>query len=372
MADPIRTADADPIPRADLAELGTATGRAVSVFMPTARSGAGLRENPIRAKALLKQAETDLRANGATREEAAGILRPLVEFLDDDEFWKFLADGLALFAGEGIWRAYRVTTPFPEVVLVGDSLAVRPIVPNAIDDREFLILAGSQNKVRLFAATASTVRELDLGSIPSSLEAADGDIQPPSTQHQSQRFSPGASGGPVHGHGSGPEPSGAQVEKFLRQVAQGLREQLEPNDRRLVVLAAVGEHLSQFRGYLSYANLAEEFVPGNPDTLSPAELHKRAWPVVRSTMRKRAEAVADRFGDALGAGRAMSAGATEILQAAREGRVDTLLLTTERCSPLHGPDDLDAAIGHTVANSGSVVVADELPGDVAEGAILRF
>lgn len=359
---------------ADLAELGTATGRAVSLFMPTARAGAEVRENPIRAKSLIKEAEGQLKAHGVTAEEAADILGPLVALLEDDAYWQRMSDGLALFAGPGIWRAYRVATDFPEVVHVSDRFAVRPIVPAAVGDGEFLLLAGSQNKVRLLEGTAATIRELDRGSIPSSIEDMAGDTQPP--PHQQQRFSAGAGGrsggGVVHSHGTGAEVGDVQLEKFLRQVAQGLREALRPNDRRPVVLAAVTEHLPQFREYLHYEHLVDEVVAGNPDALSPGDLHERAWPVVEPALQRQAEAVAERFGDAIGAGRALAGGGSDLLRAAKEGRVETLLLTRRRCAADHGPEDLDAAVGHVLATSGTVRVVDSLPKDVAEGAILRF
>ena len=193
MADPIRTAEADPIPYADLTELGGTTGRAVSIFLPTARGGAEVRENPIRAKSLIKEAEALLRAHGASEEETAEILGPLVTLLEDDPYWNSMADGLAMFAAKGIWRAYRLTTDLPEAVHVSDRFALRPIVPAAVGDRTFLVVAVSQNKVRLLEGTATTIRELDLGSIPSSVDDMAGDTQPP--PHQQQRFSAGAGAG---------------------------------------------------------------------------------------------------------------------------------------------------------------------------------
>ncbi|UVE94425.1 hypothetical protein [Dietzia sp. B32] len=374
MADVTRTAEVDPIPMTDLAELGTATGRAVSIFLPTARAGAEVRENPIRVKSLIKEAEAQLRAHGVGQGESDEILGPLVALLEDDAYWQRLSDGLALFASAGFWRAYRVATAFPEAVHVSDRFAVRPLVPAAVGDGEFVVLAGSQNKVRLFEGTAATIRELDLGSIPSSIEDMAGDTQPP--PHQQQRFSAGpgtgGGGGVVHGHGTGAEVGDVQLEKFLRQVAQGLQEALRPNDRRPLVLAAVGEHLPQFRGYLNYEHLVDEVAAGNPDALSPAEVHERAWAVVWPAMQRRAAAVAERFGDAIGAGRGLAGGGSDILRAAREGRVATLLVSRRRCTADHGPDDLDAAVGHVLATSGSVIVAESLPKDVAEGAILRF
>lgn len=369
MADITRTAEADSITTTDLAELGAVTGRAVSIYMPTARAGAEVRENPIRAKALIKDAEAGLRANGATAEETAEILGPLVALLEDTEYWQYLADGLAMYAAKGFWRAYRLTIDFPAVAHVSDRLAVLPVVSAGVHQDDFVLLAVSQNKVRLFEATFATMREIDLGSIPSSVEELDGETTPP--PHQQQQFAAGG-GGMMHSHGTGAEVGNVQLEKFLRQVAQGLGDRLQPNDRRPVVVAAVAEYLPGLREHLNYPHLLDEVVTGNPDTARLNELHERAWAIVHPALRARAEAEAERFGDAIGAGRAIAGGGSDILHASRDGRVDTLLLTRRRCTADHGPDDLDAAVGHVLATSGRVIVVDTLPKDVAAGAILRF
>lgn len=369
MADVTRTAEVDPITRDELAELGTATGRAVSIFMPTARGSAGIRENALRAKSLIKDAEAQLRAHGVAQGECDGILGPLVTLLEDGQYWQHLADGLALYAAPGFWRAYRVTEDLPEVVHVSDRFAVRALAPAALGDGGFLVLAASQNKVRLFEATRSTIRELDLGEIPSSVDDISGDTQPPS--HQQQHFGAGGTG-VMHSHGTGAETGDIQLAKFLRQVAKGLDAGLQPGERRPLVLAAVNTYHSIVREHLSYEHLVHQMAAGNPDDSSPGDLHAAAWAVVQPVLRARAESDADRFGDAIGAGRALAGGGSDILQSAREGRVDTLLVTRHRCSAQHGPDDLDAAIGHVLATSGSVVVVESLPTDVSEGAILRF
>lgn len=370
MADITRTAQADSLTPSDLAELGAVSGRAVTIYMPTAHAGAEVRENPIRAKALIKEAEAGLRANGATEEEATRILAPLVALLEDTGYWQYLADGLALFAADGFWRAYRLTIDFPEVTHVSDRFAVLPVVSAAMHQDDFLLLALSQNRVRLFEATFATARELDPGGIPASLEDVSGETTPP--PHQQQRYGAGGGGGMVHSHGTGAEVGDVQLDKFLRQVAQGLGEKLQPNDHRPVVVASVAEYLPTLRGHLDYPHLLDEVVAGNPDATGAGELHERAWSLVHPVLRARSEQETERFGDALGAGRGIAGGGSDLLDAARNGRVETLMLTRRRCTADHGPDDLDSAVGHVLGTSGSVVVVDALPKDVAEGAILRF
>lgn len=352
----------------DLGALGTATGRSVSVFMPTARGGAETLDGPIRLKSLVKDAETELRAHGAGDEETAEILAPMMALIEDPEPWQRMADGLALYASSGLARAYRVAHDLPEAVHVSDRFAVRPIVPAAVGDGGFLILAVSQNKVRLFEATSATVRELDIGSIPDSLKDADGKTQrEPQLQHQP---TPGGQGG-YHGHGAGGEVDDVILGKFLHQVAGGLDDLLGPNERRPLVLASVSEYHSPFKESLAYGNLIDDVLAGNPDASSGAELQERARELVDPVLRAASDRDAERFGDATGADRALSGG-SEILRAAQEGRVDTLLVTRSRCRAEHGPDDLDAAIGHVLETSGAVAIVDQLPKDVSEGAILRY
>src|SRR5699024_6726473 len=157
-----------------------------------------------------------------------------------------------------------------------------------------------------------------------------------------------------------PPSADLQLAKFRPQVPDGLDREIGPPAPRPLVLASVREYHSALRGHLSYAHLVDDVVAGNPDDSAPGALQEAAWPVVEPVLRARAEDAAERFGDAIGAGRSIAGGGTDLLHAAREGRVDTLLLTRGRCAADRGPDDLDAAIGHALDTSASVVVVDAL------------
>src|SRR5699024_12281166 len=122
----------------------------------------------------------------------------------------------------------RVTTDFPEIVHVGERFAVRPIVPAALGDGGFLLLALSQNKVRLFEATSATIRERALGTIPASMDDADGESRPPAPHQQS--FAAGG-GGMVHSHGTGAEGGDVQLAKLRSQGADAADGEGGPAER---------------------------------------------------------------------------------------------------------------------------------------------
>ena len=364
----IRTADVDPITFNDLASLGLAKGPAVSVFMPTDRSGPETLDGPLRLRSLLDRAEKELTAQKVSDVEAAEIVAPLRELGENERFWQRTADGVAMYATRGASRALRVAVDLPEIVHVGDVFAIRPLVPLAVGDGGFLILALSQNSVRLFEGSREMIRELDIGDTPSSLEDTEGKTErQPQLQHQSH---PGG-GASYHGHGVGAEIDEKMLEKFIRQVAHGLDDLLPGNERRPLVLASVSEHHPMLKKNLKYAHLVDEVAAGNPDAVDAHELHEKAWRIVEPLLGAAASLEAERFGESLGTGLGIRGGA-EILNAAKEGRVDTLLLSRDACRPEHRPDDIDEAIGQTLNTSGRLVVLDELPRAAAAGAILRY
>ncbi|WP_216693762.1 baeRF3 domain-containing protein [Dietzia psychralcaliphila] len=363
-----RTRNIDPITVADLESLGTASGPAVSVFMPTHRGGPVTREGPLRLRSLLDRAQAELVAQGVPTGDAVELVAPLRELGNRDPFWQHTADGLALYAAPGIARAFRLGTEVPEQFHVSGSFAVRPLVPAAIGDGEFLILALSQNSVRLFEATRGSVHERDIGRAPGSLDDAEGRTErEPQLQHQA------AAGGTAafHGHGAGGEVDRVMLQKFFRQVAAGIDELLAGPGRRPLVLASVAEHHPMLRDELTYPHLLDEVVAGNPDHASGAELQDKAWPIVQPVLSADAAAATERFGEALGTGLGLSDPA-QIVTAASEGRVDTLLLTATVCRPEDQPGGLDGAVGHTCATSGRLVVLEALPHGNAVGAILRY
>lgn len=110
---------------------------------------------------------------------------------------------------------------------------------------------------------------------------------------------------------------------------------------------------------------------GNPEHWPMAELHEAAWNLVVGHFTERQERYLDHYRAAAGTGRTMS-DPEKVLKVAREGRVDTLLVT-----PAAVDDDLDdvleSTLAETLLHNGRVVPVPEIAGQHDPlAALLRY
>jgi hypothetical protein len=297
----------------------------VSILLPTHTAGPATRQDPIRFSNLVRAAEQALvDAHGVTAREAAELLAPARNHVDDREFWRHQSDGLAFFAAPGFTRTLRVPLPLTEEVTIGPSCRTRPLLGLLAGDGHFCVLALSVNAVRLFGATRFTIAELPLGPVSTSMAEALAH-EDPEAQLQVRA---GGRAGMFHGHGVGDEIDKQALERFFRAVDRGLSARLR-SDPAPLVLAAVGSYLPIYRSVTAHPALATRAVEGNPEGRSPRELHAAAWEIVApmfASARHRAE---ERLRSALASGRAIT-GAREVAEAALIGRVEVVFLADDQ------------------------------------------
>lgn len=362
----------------------------VSIFMPTHRAGAETRQDPIRLRNLLSEAEAGLKRSGMRPAGARDMLAPARELLPDAVFWRHQADGLALFlSGQGL-QSHRLPLRFEELAVVADRYHVKPLLPLLTGDGVFFVLALSQNEVRLVEATRHTAGEVDLpAGVPKSLAEA---LRYDDPERELQ-FHTGTAGGPggrpavFHGH----EPDSEEdLVRFFRQVDSGLTERLGSGGERPLVLAGVDHLLPVYREASDYPNVVEEGVTGNPEGLSPEELRDGAWPVVASRFEADREEALARHARFAGTGQTSSE-LREIVAAAYFGRVDVLFATRgmrrwgsfdaasgearEHDEPERGDGDLlDFAAVQTFLNGGTVYVTrpEKVPAGADAAALMRY
>ncbi len=75
-------------------------GWCVSIYMPTHRVSPQTKQDPIRFKNLLREAEERLKAAGLRSPEARKLLKPARPLIKDNLFWQHQSDGFAA----GIFR----------------------------------------------------------------------------------------------------------------------------------------------------------------------------------------------------------------------------------------------------------------------------
>lgn len=369
-------------------------GPCVSLYQPTHRAGPDTRtfarQDPVRFRNLVRDAERRLTAGGARPRQARALLEAARRLGDDATFWQYQAEGLATFVAPGVLRTFRVPLRFEELVVVAPRFHLKPLLALLTGDGLFYVLALSQNQVRLLAGTRDAIAETELGGPGSLAEALQYDD--PERQLQFHTGAPAAGGRRAalfHGHGTGVDDAKVNLLRFFQQVDRVVAGRLRGTAAPLVV-AAVDYLLPIYREASTYPRLLPEGIPGNPEGLRPEDLHARAWPLVRPHFLAAREAAATRYRELRGTGKASSEVA-EVVLAARDGRVDVLFvavgvriwgtldadrrLVEIRKEDGGGTEDLlNLAAIYTILSRGVVyaVPPAEMPDGAAVAAVFRF
>jgi len=371
--------------------VGQETGACVSLYMPTHRAGIETRQAPIRFKNLLREAEEGLRTLGLRSPEAKKLLQPARRLHADAAFWWHQSDGLAVFAAANLFRHYRLPLDFAELVVVGERGHVKPLLPLFMGDGHFFTLALSQNQVRLLEGTRHSVDEIDLEGVPGSLIEALGykDLERQLQFHtQTQSLGRGGRAGVFHSHDPADEAK-SRVLQYFRQVNEGLGQVLR-DEHAPLVLAGVEYLLPLYKAANTYPHLLDQGITGNPEILTPAELHGRAWEIVQPYFLEAKQAARAWYQELAGTGRT-SIDVREVVPAAYHGRVEMLFVSVGvqqwgrfvpetdtvhlSAEPMPGDEDLlDLAAIQTLFNGGTVyaVESEKMPDDALLAAIFRF
>jgi HAMP domain-containing protein len=363
----------DVVRPADLQELASHDGPCVSIFLPTARHGPDTLEGPVRLTNLLRQVEADLEPSDIDRATIDQVLGPLRALVDDAPFWQHQSDGLALYASATLNRRFRVPLSFADSAVVGSRFRLLPLWSLVAGDGVFFIVSLSQNEVRVFEATSQTIDEVAPGPVPRSLAEALAHEDP---ERQLQSRSVGGSDVQYHGHGAGSETDKATLERYFRAVDKGVTALLGPT-RHPVVLACVDYYLPIFQSVSKLANLADAVITGNPEHRTPDELLAAARPIIEPMQATHRAAIAERFAALAGTGKTLT-DVAEIVTAADQGRVDTLLVRSDGFASGEQPPEVaesltDLAVADVLATGGTIAAIEHI---VATGtpiaAILRY
>lgn len=321
------TAKESVLTRAKLKQLARTQGLCVSLFAPMHTAGKDTRENPIRFKNRVAAAERQLREAGLNEEETKGLLEPALDLLGDHAFWQHQSEGFACFVAPGEHHRFLLPLSLPELTVVGEHYHLKPLIPMLMGDGRFFILAASLGAARLFEATRHHIRELDLASldgVPTSLgEAQRFDVV--EKYRGSHDVSPGQAGSETkfHGHGAGEDERNTKILEYFQQLDKGVQEFLG-DERTPVVFAGVDYLYPIYRQANHYPHLMDQAVGGNPDDWPADDLLERAWPIMEPHFKTAQTDAIERF--AMASSDLASTALEQVLVAAMDGRVDTLLV----------------------------------------------
>ncbi|MDP3277350.1 MAG: hypothetical protein Q8Q09_19335 [Deltaproteobacteria bacterium] len=319
----------------------------LSLYQPTHRQHPANQQDPIRFRGLVKELRASI-LQAYSEAEARSLLKPFDELADDQDFWNHALDGLAVLAGPGFFRVYRLPRTVAALVVVADSFHVKPLWQFLQSVDRYQVLALSLDKVRLFEGDRDGLEEVELATeVPRTIaDALGSELTEP---HQTVASYGGVGGGSNamrHGHGGKADEVDNDTERFFRAVDRALLEQHSRPGGLPLILAGLPEHHQRFRDVSQNPFLLAEGIKTNPNAVTSEALSALAWKLVEPQYEARLAALKGSFEKARAAGLG-SDNLTQIAEAAEAGRVATLFIEADR--------QIAGRIGEGLGDSGAAL-----------------
>ncbi|MBA2668470.1 MAG: hypothetical protein H0U69_15710 [Trueperaceae bacterium] len=362
----------------------------LSIYQPTHRHAPESGQDPIRFKNLIRTLEESL--EDFDKGEVEGLLRPFRDLEADAEFWRHNCEGLAVLANRDEFLVYRLQRPVPEVAIVADTFHTKPLLRIMQSADRFQVLGLDRENVRLFEGTRDSLDEVELADdVPKTITDALGDEL--TEPHLTMRATAvGRSGGRtmVHGHGARADEIDTDTDRFFRFIDKAILEYHSKPSKLPLLLATLPEYQGVFRELSNNPYLVEGRIDVHPKGVDLDELLEHAWEALEPSYLTRLAELVERFGTAA-AHEKGSADISDVAVAAVGGRVDTVLIESERVEsgrvdPETGRvefgdiedsdagDVLDEVGEHVLRNGGEVVIvpAERMPTETGLAAIYRY
>ncbi|MBY0226254.1 MAG: hypothetical protein K2Q28_10655 [Hyphomicrobium sp.] len=347
----------------------------ISIYLPTTPVTRNNLIDRITFKNAIAEAVAQLEAANLNTRSIAAAYRLLNELLQDECFWTYQADGLAVFATPHELRTFRLPTCVEHIVEVADRFHLKPLLPLLAYPGACFILALSQKAVRIIEVTSSLAETVAIEALPKSMSDAL-KRQFPKDRAPARRV-------------QGREGMKVLIGQYCRMIDRALRPMLAGRTQPLIV-AAVEEMAAIYRANNSYPHVLSETIIGNPDRISDQELalfaRELATKHAKRIISDRLRLIFERASSDM-----TSTDVTKIAKAAVCGRVGTLLIDTATARPgTINPKDgtitlaeqssadtydiLDELAGLTIRTGGDVLPVSRamLPADSPVAAIFRF
>jgi len=362
---------------ADLKALAAHRGDVcVSIYLPTTPVTQQVAGDRIELKNLAREAVRQLEAGNADKRHVAALAEHLDDLVDDDEFWRFQARSLAVFATPDNVRTFRVPNTFEAVVEVSDRFHIKPLLRTVTFPNACYVLALAEGAVRVLEVSAELPPEtIKVDGMPKDAGSAVGRA---SVNDRSPS-----------GRIQGSEGQKVLLRQFARKVDGALRGLLTGSETPLV-LAATQPLAPIYRSINTYSHLAATGIDGSPVGLTDAQLAERARAVLDGLYRQEiaqwkqvyaARENEDRATtDIARAARAATFGAVEAILVDIDevipGKVDeTTGAVTLSDHPSAGAYGVVDEIARRVIRSGGRVLGvrkADLPGGKSLAAVLRY
>jgi hypothetical protein len=323
----------------------------VSLYLPTTPVPINAQASRIELKNLARTALQELEQRGADARDLASVDELVHSLVDDAEFWRFQAHGLAVFVTPERIRHYRVPNRLELRCTVSDRFHIAQLLRAVTFPNAGYVLVVSEGGVRLVEVSpdipASTV---PLPELPGTMDTFV--TQPLDDRLPKKR--PRGSTGDVSAH-----------RQFARKINSVIRDYLRGSGLPLV-LAATEPMASIYRSVNTYPRLAATGIPGSAEPLTDNAAAEKARPVFDAIYREQLDEWCETFEQRENQGRATT-DVSSTARAATFGAVDSLLIdmTTQQFGRV---DEADGTVTFAPEEKpGSYCVINEIAARVIRG-----
>jgi hypothetical protein len=284
-----------------------------------------------------KAAVAQLEAEGASVREVAAIRDHLDDIIDDSAFWAAQSRSLAVFVDADRAVTFRLPNHLAPHVAVAHRYLVKPLLRAISFPQAAYVLTLSQTDIRLLAITPDEQpRRVDASDLPEDFETA--------VRHHFH------AGQTVAGRMQGEEGEKTRLRQFARIVDRGVRTAL--GGSQLPVILAATEPLDGiFRSVSTLPQLAEQGIPGNPESHTDAQLGEAARTILDSIYAAELKQIAATVSANSSAGKSAT-DLSELAHAAAYGAIDTLVFDMDATRP----GSVDAATGEVTFSDGDAPI----------------
>lgn len=366
----------------------------VSIYMPMRKTGKEVLQNTIRFKNLMEEVEKQFDTLGdLDKKRADEISARLTSFVEDPAFNRDLGDGLAVFCDTQQLRAFDLPFTVAEAAVVSNRYFLKPLFPLVVDNDWFFVLTITQDEGALFRCNRHAIEPLDVPDMPQGI-ADTLKFDEAERQFQFYTGSPPAKGHTRAGIFHGQDVVGASqkdhILRYCQDIDKAVRSVLKQQQAPLMTAGLAFVH-PIYREANSYVNLLEDGIVKDPKAMTLTELHSKAWQLLAPLREELKTRALTDFGNLHGTGKT-SGDLKVVVEAAIQGRIEQLLMTTEdprwgTVNPADGSvkmhsrqeagdhDLVDIAACHALKNGAKITLLsrEEMPDDIeVAAALLRY
>lgn len=250
------------------------TSKCLSIYIKTNRTSNSDTDR-IRWKNACSNAAKQLNDFFTDDRDVRKFLRPATDLLEDDNFWMHLSDGLCMFINEDYAEKFILPIQFTNKVHLGNKFLLSPLLPFFKNRERFFLLDLSLNHIRFFEGNKHHITPVVINDLVpvGGIDETNilNDLNPNLQSHGN---------GIYHGHGKGNDAKEVNLEKYIREIDNGLAEIFADENAPLILSGDISI-VTTFKNISKYNNLVDAYIKGNNEHLNPVDLHEMSYKTLK-------------------------------------------------------------------------------------------